>query len=153
MFAATLSATAAEVFTYIGYILLALVGLMIMITVHEFGHYLAGRLLGFKIEEFSIGFGPAFFKRKSKKTGQLFALRMLPLGGYCAFHENDDDPTDKESFNAHKPWKRLIVLFSGALFNFVGAIIIVTVYFTAYGQLLPVVTDTFALAGGESNTG
>ena len=135
MFAATLSATAAEVFTYIGYILLALVGLMIMITVHEFGHYLAGRLLGFKIEEFSIGFGPAFFKRKSKKTGQLFALRMLPLGGYCAF----------------QPWKRLIVLFSGALFNFVGAIIIVTVYFTAYGQLLPVVTDTFALAGGESN--
>ena len=91
MFAATLSATAAEVFTYIGYILLALVGLMIMITVHEFGHYLAGRLLGFKIEEFSIGFGPAFFKRKSKKTGQLFSaiVKRLRMETACHLLHND----------------------------------------------------------------
>ena len=52
------AATAGEVFTYIGYILLALVALMIMIVIHESGHYLAGKLLGFKIDEFGIGFGP-----------------------------------------------------------------------------------------------
>ena len=59
-----ISATAAEVFTYIGYVLLAILALMVMIVIHESGHYLAGKMLGFKIEEFAIGFGPAIFKKK-----------------------------------------------------------------------------------------
>ena len=57
------SASAGEVFTYIGYILLALVALMFMIVVHESGHYLAGKMLGFTIDEFGIGFGPPQRKR------------------------------------------------------------------------------------------
>ncbi|MCM1394026.1 MAG: site-2 protease family protein, partial [[Eubacterium] siraeum] len=57
-----LAVTAGEVFTYIGYVIVALLALMIMIVVHELGHYTAGRLLGFKIDEFAIGFGPAIFK-------------------------------------------------------------------------------------------
>lgn len=150
MFVATLSATAAEVFTYIGYILLALVGLMIMIVVHEFGHYIAGKLLHFKIEEFAIGFGPALFKRRNKKTGELFSIRAFPIGGFCGFYEEDSDTEDKEGFNSHKPWQRLIVLFSGALFNFLSAILIITIYFTAYGQLLPVITKTYDV-NGEAN--
>ena len=48
------------------YILLALVVLLVMITVHEFGHYCAGKVFGFKINEFAIGFGPALFKRTKK---------------------------------------------------------------------------------------
>ena len=64
-------------------ILLALLILLAMITIHEFGHYLAGKILKFKINEFSIGFGPAIFKKRSKKTGELFAVRLLPLGGYA----------------------------------------------------------------------
>lgn len=150
MFVATLSATAAEVFTYIGYILLALVGLMIMIVVHEFGHYIAGKLLHFKIEEFAIGFGPALFKRRNKKTGELFSIRAFPIGGFCGFYEEDSDTEDKEGFNSHKPWQRLIVLFSGALFNFLSAILIIAIYFTAYGQLLPVITKTYNV-NGEAN--
>ncbi len=58
-----LAVTAGEVFTYIGYVIVALLALMLMIVVHELGHYTAGRLLGFKIDEFAIGFGPAIFKR------------------------------------------------------------------------------------------
>ena len=64
-----IAVTAAEVFKYIGYVIVALLALMAMIFVHELGHYTAGKLLGFKIDEFSIGFGPAIFKRKNKKTG------------------------------------------------------------------------------------
>ena len=60
------------------YILLALVVLLIMITVHEFGHYIAGKIFGFKINEFSIGFGPAMYKR-TRKDGEVFAIRTLPL--------------------------------------------------------------------------
>ena len=80
------------------YILLALVVLLVMITVHELGHYVAGKIFGFKINEFSIGFGPAIYKR-TKKDGEIFAVRALPLGGYCAF-DGDDFTEEEEEKNA-----------------------------------------------------
>lgn len=81
--------SAASVFRTIGSVLLAILILLIMITIHEFGHWIAGKILRFGINEFSIGFGPALFKHKSKKSGQLFAVRLIPLGGYCAFKDED----------------------------------------------------------------
>ena len=87
---------AAEVFKTIGSVLLAILILLAMITVHEFGHYVAGKILGFRIDEFSIGFGPAIFKRKNKKSGELFALRIIPLGGFCAFHGEDGLEEEKK---------------------------------------------------------
>ena len=72
------------------YILLALVVLLVLITVHEFGHYCAGKIFGFKINEFSIGFGPAIYK-KTRKDGEVFSVRWLPLGGFCAFEGEDED--------------------------------------------------------------
>ena len=75
---------------YFGGIALAIIILLAMVTIHEFGHYLAGKILGFKINEFSVGFGPALWKRRSKTTGELFAVRLIPLGGYCAFDGEDD---------------------------------------------------------------
>ncbi len=149
MFGLAISATVAEVFTYIGYIIVALIALMIMIVVHELGHYTAGKLLGFKIDEFAIGFGPAVFKRTNKKNGEVFSIRPFPVGGFCAFHgEDEDEKGDKDAFNAQKPWKRLIVLFSGAFMNFISAIFIITIYFSAYGQILPVVAEVHPQFGG-----
>ena len=78
-------------------ILLAILILLVMVTVHEFGHYVAGKILGFKINEFSVGFGPAIFKKRSKKTGELFALRVIPLGGYCAFDGEDEFDDEEET--------------------------------------------------------
>ncbi len=86
-----LTTTFGSVMKSVGGILLAIVILLVMVTIHEFGHYVAGKLLGFKINEFSVGFGPALFKKRSKKTGEIFALRIIPLGGYCAFDGEDDD--------------------------------------------------------------
>lgn len=104
-----------------------------MITVHEFGHYTAGKLLKFKINEFSIGFGKAIFS-KTKKNGEKFSLRIFPLGGYCAFEGEDDDKPDAPgAFNSQKPWKRLIVLFMGAFFNFLSAIIFSVIFLMAFG--------------------
>ena len=74
----------------IGSVLLAILILLIMITIHEFGHYVVGKILKFKIDEFSIGFGPALFKKKRKKSDEIFALRLIPLGGYCAFAGEDE---------------------------------------------------------------
>ena len=65
-----LAVDAAEVFRWIGYILVAMICFMFMIVVHELGHYTAGKLLKFKINEFAIGFGPSIFKHKNKKTGE-----------------------------------------------------------------------------------
>ncbi len=159
-----------------------------MITIHEFGHYIAGKLLGFKIDEFSIGFGPKLFQKK-KKNGELFSIRLLPLGGYCAFAgESDeekvlapeklkkeqsqeieassgeqsdngetkaqstaikseegnaatDEPTDKSSnlkkFNDQPPWKRIIVLMAGGVFNILSAVIFSFIFIAAAGAGTP----------------
>ncbi len=83
------------VLTSILYIILAIVILMIMIVIHEFGHYTAGKLLNFKITEFSVGFGPKIFQKR-KKNGELFSLRAIPLGGYCAFEGDEEDNENKD---------------------------------------------------------
>ena len=106
------------------YILLAIVVLLFMVLVHELGHYIAGKILKFKITEFSIGFGKAIFSHTSKKTGEKFSLRIFPLGGYCSFYgEEEDGKGDEQSFNNQKPWKRIIVFLAGVTMNFITAII------------------------------
>lgn len=72
------------------YILLGIVILLLMVVIHEFGHYIAGKILKFKIDEFSVGFGPKLFQKKNKKSGEKFTLRLVPLGGYCAFAGEDN---------------------------------------------------------------
>lgn len=110
-------------FSYIGYIVIAVLVLLLMVLIHELGHYVAGKILKFKINEFSVGFGPKILQKK-KKNGELISLRAFPLGGYCAFEgENEDGSSSPEAFHNQKPWKRLIVLFCGAFFNFLSAII------------------------------
>lgn len=113
----------ASTLKYIGYIFIAILVLLLMVLIHELGHYIAGKILKFKINEFSVGFGPKLLQ-KTKKNGEKISLRLFPLGGYCAFEGENEDGTDNpEAFNNQKPWKRLIVLFSGAFFNFLSAII------------------------------
>ena len=103
-------------------IIVALLALVVMVVIHELGHYSMGKLFDFKINEFAIGFGPPMFKKKLK-GGEDFSIRPVPLGGFCAFEGEDEDNSDPRAFNNQKPWKRLIVLFSGAFFNFLSAII------------------------------
>ena len=87
---------AGGVLTTILYVALAICVLLVMVLIHELGHYVVGRLLGFKITEFSIGFGKAIFT-KINKRGEKISLRIFPLGGYCAFAgEGDDDDEETE---------------------------------------------------------
>ena len=123
------------VMSTIGSVLLALLILLAMITVHEFGHYVAGKFFRFKINEFAIGFGPALFKHK-KKNGELISVRCLPLGGYCAFEGEDTDAPHPDAFNNKKPWQRIIVLLAGAFMNYLLALVLLIVSFLACGQLL-----------------
>lgn len=119
----------------IGSVLLAILILLAMVTVHEFGHYIAGKIFHFKINEFAIGFGPALFKH-TKKNGEIFSVRAFPLGGYCAFEGEEEDNPSPDAFNNKKPWQRIIVLVSGALMNYILALLLIVISFFSYGQLL-----------------
>lgn len=205
---------------YFAYIVLSLVILLLMVLIHEAGHYTMAKLLGFTVDEFSIGFGPKIFQKR-RKNGELFSLRMLPLGGYCAFLGEEDEteaeraarektaavdtpPVDNASanaaempdiaerkadddllsyvmrskksedtataekpvepekpvrldkngqpaktFNEQKPWKRLIVLLGGVLFNFISAFVFSLIYIGAVGFPVPVVQEVYSDAAGE----
>ena len=117
-------------------VLLAILILLAMITVHEFGHYLAGKALKFKINEFAIGFGPKIFKRKSKKSEEVFSVRLLPLGGFCAFDGEDgvDGEESENGFTSKAPWKRIIVLIAGPLMNYILALLLIIISMFAFGQ-------------------
>ncbi len=128
------------------YILLAVVVLLLMVTIHEFGHYIAGKMLGFKINEFSIGFGPSIFS-KTRKNGEKFSVRIIPLGGYCAFEGEEEASENSGSFMKQKPWKRLIVLFFGAFFNFISAIIFSFVLLVSVGYDVPKITKISEVDG------
>lgn len=122
-----------NVLVKIGTILLAILVLLLMITIHELGHYTFGKMLKFKINEFAVGFGKAIYQ-KTKANGEKISLRIIPLGGYCAFEGEDEDAQNPQAFNNQAPWKRLIVLFGGVLFNFISAIFFSVILLTAIGN-------------------
>lgn len=131
---------------YILYILLAIVILLFMVLIHEFGHYCIGRMLHFKITEFSVGFGKAIFQ-KTNKRGEKISLRIFPLGGYCAFAgEDEENVDDKESFSNQAPWKRILVFLAGVTFNFVTAVIFSLILLCTLGYDIPQVTQYNPLA-------
>ncbi len=140
MLSSMLGTTFLSVLTTIAYILLAIVVLLLMITIHEFGHYTFGKWLGFKINEFSIGFGKSIYS-KTRKNGEKFSIRVLPLGGYCAFAGEDENDKDPKAFNNQKPWKRIIVLLGGVTFNFLSAIIFAFILLVGFGYDIPMVSD------------
>ncbi len=135
------------------YILLAVVILLFMVLIHEFGHYIVGKLLKFRITEFSIGFGFPIFTHTSKKTGEKFSLRIFPLGGYCSFYGEDEekDVADELSFNNQKPWKRILVFLAGVTANFITSIIFSWILLCCAGYDIPQVKQdtTFTTQVGE----
>ena len=115
--------------------------LSVLTVVHEWGHFIVARIFKIRVNEFSIFMGPKLFQRKTKKTGMLFSVRALPVGGYCALEgetdEVDDDgrpvPPAKDSFVV-KPWYvRALVLLAGVTMNYILALLIVSVLFCFNG--------------------
>lgn len=74
------------------YIIIAILAFGILIAVHELGHFLAAKACGVKVNEFAIGMGPALLKKQGKET--LYALRLLPIGGFCAMEGEDETTGD-----------------------------------------------------------
>ncbi|MBR0366098.1 MAG: site-2 protease family protein [Clostridia bacterium] len=88
---------------------------LVMVSLHEFGHFITAKLMDFKILEYSIGFGPAILK--SKKTEIQYSLRAIPFGGYCKFEGEDSESDDPRAFSNRPVWQRIIVVAAGGVFN------------------------------------
>jgi len=121
------------------YILLAIVMLGVIVTVHEFGHYVVGRLCGIGIVEFSVGFGPRLLGWERK--GIKYSLRGIPLGGYCAFVGEDERNDDPRAMNNQPVWKRFLTVLAGPFMNFVLAFVVAVALMNTYfiAESLPVV--------------
>ncbi len=138
-------------------ILLALVVLGVIITVHEFGHYFVGKSLGIGVVEFSIGFGPKLVSWKRKETK--YSIRLLPLGGYCAFLGEDAEAKDPNAMNNQPVWKRFLTVLAGPALNIILAFIVAVVLiaggyiynpfkYQTYPVLVQVVSDSPAEKAG-----
>ena len=105
---------------------LAVIG--ILVTVHEYGHYIVGKLFGVKVLCFSVGFGRPIYKYKSKKGDKTeYRLSIIPLGGYVQFLDSRNDEVQpqeiKRSFNHQPLFSKISILFAGPLFNFIFAVL------------------------------
>ena len=109
------------------YIIVAILIFGILVATHELGHFAAAKLLGVKVNEFSVGMGPALFKRQGEET--LYSLRALPIGGFCAMEGEDDDSADPRSFGRASWWRKAVILCAGAFMNFVTGVVIMAVLY------------------------
>jgi len=120
------------------YIILAILLFGILIAAHEWGHFIAARLCGVTVREFSIGMGPLVWKKEGKK-GTMFSLRALPIGGFCAMEGEEEESDDPHSLNNQGFWKKILVFAAGAVMNLlVGMLILLIINFSAKGFAVPV---------------
>ena len=123
------------------YILLAVVIFGALIGVHEWGHFIAARLCGVRVLEYSMGMGPLLWQKESKK-GTLISLRALPIGGYCSMEGEDEGSDDPAAFTNAAVWKRFIILAAGAFMNFVvGVMLVFLCYTQAEAFVTPTITE------------
>lgn len=99
---------------------------LVMITLHEFGHFIMAKSLGVSVLEFSIGMGPAIFKKQGKKT--LYSLRIFPIGGYCSLEGEDGGSEKKDAFCNQKLWKRFLIVSAGAVLNLILGFVLFVVF-------------------------
>lgn len=102
-------------------IAIAVLLFIMIIIIHELGHFLAAKACGIRVDEFAIGMGPKIFSKQGKET--LFTIRLIPIGGFCAMAE-DEDSEDPRAFRNRKVWKRFITIAAGAVFNIILGLIL-----------------------------
>ncbi len=127
----------------IGNIILFVLGLSLLIFIHEFGHFLFAKLFKVYCLEFSIGMGPSIISKKFKKDEETtYSIRALPIGGYVSMAGETLDSAENEkeleipyqrTINGINPWKRALITIAGVTFNFIFALILLGIYIFANG--------------------
>ena len=126
--------TASELWSKAWPILFALLFFGVIIMIHECGHFACAKLFKVKVNEFSLGMGPALFKRKKGDT--LYAVRLFPIGGYVAMEGEDDASEDDRAFNKKPVWQKMIIVVAGALMNLILGFILMVLLLTTSTDLI-----------------
>jgi regulator of sigma E protease len=128
-----------------------LVMLSVLIVLHELGHFSIARLFGVRVNEFALGMGPKIVGWTSPRSGTLYSLRALPIGGFCAMEGEDNKSSEAEqqreflaqsgprppvaahNFQAKSPWQRLAIVVAGPAANFVLCYLILVTAALTFG--------------------
>ncbi len=105
--------------------ILFVIMLLVLVIPHELGHMIVAKLVGVKVNEFSVGMGPLLFKRKKGETQ--YSLRLLPLGGFCALEGEDEASDDERAYGNKSPLQKIAILLAGVTMNVLIAIIVMTI--------------------------
>ena len=135
-----------------------IIAIGILVTFHEYGHFIVARLCNVKVLKFSVGFGRPIYSYVSKVTKTEYSLCMIPLGGYVQMLESkngDGDPNDiKESdyelcFDKKSVYQRFAIVAAGPIFNLILAVVFFTMtYLNGIGGIKPKISlenDTYQI--------
>ena len=103
--------------------------LLILVLVHEYGHFKAARLFGVAVEEFGFGFPPRLWQKRS--GGTVYSINALPLGGFVRIKGEDSDDQEADSFSHQSIARRCLIVGAGVIMNLLLAVLLFTVGFTA----------------------
>jgi regulator of sigma E protease len=134
-------------------LLVGILGLALLITVHEFGHFIAAKSFGMRVEKFYIGFPPAALRRTWGETE--YGVGIIPLGGFCKISgmtpEEEVPPGTGERVYYRKPiWQRNLAIFAGPLMNFVAAAVILVLFVGIQGVQTATLGIDEVVAGGPA---
>ncbi len=119
-------------------IILAILIFSFIVFFHELGHFLLAKMNGVEVNEFAVGMGPAIYSREYK--GTKYAVRIFPIGGFCAMGEDDEATESPNNFNNKSVWARISVIAAGPVFNFILAFIFSVILTAMVGYDKPVVS-------------
>jgi regulator of sigma E protease len=103
-------------------VVVAILGLIFLIIIHELGHMLTAKALGVRVPEFGVGFGPPLFRKKIGNTA--YSFRIILLGGFAKMAGMGDGERGPDTFPAKAPWRRALIIFAGPFANILAAIAI-----------------------------
>ncbi|MDR0875033.1 MAG: RIP metalloprotease RseP [Clostridiales Family XIII bacterium] len=113
-------------------IVYAIIIFLLLIFVHETGHFLTAKAMGIQVNEFALGMGPKIFSVQKGETK--YSLRWIPVGGYCAMEGEDEESVNPRAFGNKSAPVRALVLFAGSLMNVVLAIVLLSMVIFAGGE-------------------
>ncbi len=105
--------------------IIAILAFCVIIIIHELGHFVAAKLCGIQVNEFSIGMGPKLFRFQKGDTA--YSLRLLPIGGFVSMEGEDGTSDNPRAFNRKPVWQRMIVIVAGAVMNLVLGFFVVLI--------------------------
>ena len=108
---------------------------------HELGHFVLAKKNGIDVEEFALGMGPTIFSKEYK--GTVYAIHLLPIGGFCAMGEDDEETDSPGNFNKKSVWARISVIAAGPVFNFILAFVCAVILTFMVGFDQPIAESVF----------